>query len=488
MRESRRKVLIPVFTLTEVCEAAEVGAVKREIKSRSVSDALTYHVRPLTNTHDGSASAYNLFPVVLSKDNSPWELGNLYILSRLEGEISPEITTFHNIAEDLGAFKEWLDDHADPDELLINFPKIKPRRPTYRYLGYLNIQIKAGEVASSTAHRRMGTVIAFYRWMIKEEFFAPINDPWEEKTYQLATKTNYGAVVTKKVASTDLRIPVPKNDDPFDGTINDGEKLRPLPKHEQEWVLEAAWELGNPEMYLIILFMILTGARIQTATTIRLRHVMQLEPKFSRALSGGGEVFKLNAGPGTLIDTKYDKKMTLHIYRPLYEALRMYAESSRSIERRLRTPMGDDPDQYLFLSQQGNPYYQAKTETRQFNPNLEVRHYKNGGTVRKYFGEKLIPFIRERHAPRFHMRPHDLRATFGMNQTDIQMGLVEKGILTLHKARINVRDLMGHDSSATTDLYLNYRTQMESVFEALNGYGEQVQIWIDRAKNGVLHA
>ena len=484
MKESRRKVLIPVLKLTEVCEADDVGSVKLEIKSRSVPDAFIYHTRAVPQALDDSPTSFNLFPVVLNKDRSPWELGNLYLLSRIEGEISPEMTTFHSIAEDLGSFKEWLDEHENPDELLTNFPKIKVRRTTYRYLGFLNIQINGAEIAPSTANRRMATVVSFYRWLIKEEFFAPTSDPWEEKSYQLASQTRYGAVVTKKVTSTDMRIPVPEKDDPFDGTIMDGEKLRPLPKHEQQWVLEAAWELGNPEMYLIILFMILTGARIQTATTIRVRHVMQLAPSFSAALSGGGEVLKLSVGPGTLIDTKYGKKMTLHVYRPLYEALRTYAQSSRSLERRLRTPMGDHLDQYLFLSQQGNPYYQAKSETKQFNPKLDVRHYKNGGTVRKYFGDRLIPFIRERHAPDFHMQPHDLRATFGMNQTDVQMALVEKGILTLHQARTNVRDLMGHDSSATTDLYLNYRTQMDIVFAALNSYGEQVQIWIDRAMYG----
>ena len=68
-----------------------------------------------------------------------------------------------------------------------------------------------------------------------------------------------------------------------------------------------------------------------------------------------------------------------------------------------------------------------------------------------------------------------------MNMTDIQLGLVEKGVITLHKARMNVKDLMWHESSATTDRYLDYRKQMEAVYAAINGYGEQVQVWIEGA-------
>lgn len=409
-------------------------------------------------------------------------------MARIESEISPTMTTFHGIAQDLGAFKDWLDEHDNPDELLLNFPRIKLSRTTYRYLGFLRIQMNAREVAASTANRRISTVVAFYRWLIKEDFFQPANDPWEERSFRLTIKTKYGAEVTKRVTSTDLRVPVIKTDDPFDGTINDGGKLRPLPEHEQKWLLDTAGEIANPEMYLLILFMLLTGARIQTAATIRICHVAQLAPSFARALSGGGEVLKLKIGPGTLIDTKNDKNMTLQIYRPLYEALRLYAGSSRSLIRRLRAPFGDGPDQYLFLSQQGSPYYQAKAETKVFDPALEVRHFKDGGTIRKFFSESLIPSIRQRYAPNFQMRPHDLRATFGMNQTDMQMGLVEKGIITLDKARNNVRELMGHESSETTDLYLDYRKQMDSVFAALNGYGEQVQVWIERAMRGVRDA
>jgi hypothetical protein len=106
--------------------------------------------------------------------------------------------------------------------------------------------------------------------LIKEEVFEPENEPWEERGYSLTFKGDYGAVITKKGVTTDVGIKVAKAEDALEDTIQDGGKLRPLPKDEQQWVMEALNALANPEMYLICLLMIATGARVQTATTLRL--------------------------------------------------------------------------------------------------------------------------------------------------------------------------------------------------------------------------
>lgn len=102
----------------------------------------------------------NLFPIILDRDSAPWGLGYLYILSRLEGVTNPSMTTFHRLADDLRAFKAWIDDHDNSEQLIFDFRKFKLRRVTYRYCGALNRKIAAGEVAASTANRRMGTVDA----------------------------------------------------------------------------------------------------------------------------------------------------------------------------------------------------------------------------------------------------------------------------------------------------------------------------------------
>ena len=484
MIELRRKVLIPSFRLTEVCESGDPLASKRDIKAWKGREALTYHFRPVVEAHSESRFNYNLFPIPLDRVGKPWGLATNFLLSRLEGESRPNMVSYQSLADDLGAFKEWLDQSPDPDGLLLDFPRMKLRRCTYRYSGYLKQQVFAKEVAQGTAKRRMATVVAFYRWLVKEEIFEPENDPWEERSYSLAIKSDYGGTIIKKGLTTDVGIKVAKADDALDDTIQDGGKLRPLPEKEQQWVMEAVNACGNAEMFLIILFMLATGARIQTATTLRVRHFTGKMPAFSNSISGGGAVFKLKAGPGTGIDTKGDKHGVLHIPQPLYEALRTYAHSARASRRRVLA--GDDSaDQYLFLTQQGSPYYQAKEEALRFDPDLKVRHRKAGGTIRQFIVERLIPYVREHHDPKFHFKPHDLRATFGMNHTDIQMGLVESGKASLSQARNIVRALMWHKSSSTTDLYLDYRKRIEQVYAAINGYGEQVNIWIDQAMRGV---
>ncbi|PQA77531.1 site-specific integrase [Rhodoferax sp. TS-BS-61-7] len=486
MIELRRKILIPSFRLTEVCEVDDPLAIKREIRGGKGREALTYYCRPVVEPHSESRFNYNLFPIPLDRAGRPWGLATNFLLSRLEGESRPNMVTYHSLADDLGAFKEWLDQSDRPDELLFDFPKMKLRRCTYRYNGFLKQQMFAGEVAQGTAKRRMSTVIAFYRWLIQEEVFEPENEPWEERGYSLTFKGEYGAVIFKKGLTTDVGIKVAKAEDALEDTIQDGGKLRPLPKDEQQWVMEALNALGNPEMYLICLLMIATGARVQTATTLRVKHLTGKSPVFSNALSGGGSVFKLKCGPGTGIDTKGDKQGLLQIPLPLYQALQTYVLSARATRRREAAIGGVSGEQYLFLTQQGSPYYQAKDEAVQFDPEFKERYRKAGGTIRQFLADRLIPHVRKNHDPKFHFRIHDLRATFGMNHTDIQMDLVDSGKVSLSQARNIVRQLMWHKNSATTDLYLDYRRRLEQVYAAINGYGEQVQTWIDQAMTGVL--
>lgn len=486
MIELRRKVLLPVFRLTETCEESDPLGFKREIKQGKGREAFTYYCRPVAEPHSEALINYNLFPIPLDRAGKPWGLATNFLLARLEGESRPNMVSYLSRADDLGAFKEWLDQFPSPDELMLNFPKMKLRRCTYRYSGYLKQQMFTKEIAPGTARRRMSTVIAFYRWLIKDEVFAPENDPWEERGYSLNFKGDYGAVITKVGVTTDVGIKVPTVEDALEDTIQDGGKLRPLPKDEQQWVMEALNSLANPEMYLICLLMIATGARVQTVTTLRVKHFTGKTPTFSNALSGGGSVFKLKCGPGTGIDTKGDKQGLLQIPSPLYEAMRTYVMSARATHRREVASGGDIGDQYLFLTQQGSPYYQAKDEAFQFDPEFTGRYRKAGGTIRQFLTDRLIPHVRKNHDPKFHFRIHDLRATFGMNHTDIQMILVDSGQVTLSQARNIVRQLMWHKNSSTTDLYLDYRRRLEQVYAAINGYGEQVQLWIDQAMTGVL--
>lgn len=483
MRKLRRKIVVPSFCLTEVCVADDPGAVKRSIGPRG-DEQFVYHIRPVIDSVGGTAAQFNLMPVILDSRSAPWDLGMQFLFGRLDAEINPNMLTIRSLADDLSAFRFWLDGHDDPNSLVTCFPKMKLRRVTYRYRGALKQMIEAGDIAASTAKRRMGTVVQFYRWMIEEKVFAPENDPWEERTYSLTFKGTFGAQFTKKVLSTDLALPALANTDPFDGTIYDEGKLRPLSMDEQKWILKASSTLGNPEMSLLLLVMLLTGARIQTASTLRVEHFSKYPVALSQGVNGNGLVFKLNAGPGTSIDTKGGKRGVLHFPAPLYEALHIYGSSIRAQRRRARSPGGDHGGQYLFLTQQGTPYYAARRDSYTFDPDLKRRYQQNGGTVRQFLKDHLIPFVRSNFKPDFNFKPHDLRASFGMNQTDMQMSLVRDGLISLSKARTNVMALMWHSSTEVTDKYLNYREHIAMIYAAVNGYGDLIHEWVEEAMKG----
>lgn len=487
MKELRRKILLPAFQLSELTVQDGLGAIKRIIKQGKGHAALTYWYRFVKDEEEGRGYNFNLFPVVLDRQSAPWALGTLFILAQLESETCPVMATFHSRADDLGAFKEWLDGQDNPDELLFHFPKPKLRRTTYRYRGYLQQQIQAREISARTAQRRMGTLISFYKWLISKNYFTPEYSTWEEKEYQLSFITPDGRRLSKIVGSTDLSIRAPKAEDDFDGAILDGGKLRPLTGKEQDWLLEAAEAKGNSECLLLQLFMLATGARIESACTLRVRHFSSLQPHYSKSLTGNGEAYRLKAGPGTGIETKHNKSGTFHVPRPLYELLYSYAHSKRAEIRRERyvAKHGEHHDIYLFLTQQGNPYYIAKEESQQFDPDLKRHHEKNGQPIRQFIKDHAIPYVRNKYQSNFDYRPHDLRASFGMNMTEQLIKEVELGRITLHKVRLIVKDLMWHASSATTDQYLDYKQNIDVVYKAINGYGEHLQQWTDRVMKGM---
>lgn len=478
------KTQVPCFTRTEVCLPGDKNAIKVTIKEKSKKESFSYFHRPFLLDKDvGTKSEFNLFPIVLNLDGSPWSLANLYILHWLEkGAFVGSLTSQ---AEDLGAFNYWLNQADDPDKLLTHFPAFAIARVTYRFHAHLMSQIYSRSLDPDTASRRMLTVLGFYRWLEAFKFFVPENSICEEKDLTITFKNDIGYRLQKRVISSDLKISTPQTNDPFDGTIKDGGKLRPLSIQEQNWVFESAKILKNTEVYLILLFMVSTGARIQSTGTLRRKHFENPNPKISQSIVDGRDEVRIAAGPGTGIDTKNNKQGLLMVPKEIYDLLHTYASSSRAKYRCKLTKAGIHPDQYLFLTKQGEAYFEAKEYTNFFNPGLERRHFKKGGTVRQFLKDTLIPFIRAKHDKNFNFQLHDLRASYGMNTESILINKVYSKQLNMDKARQILSALMWHKSASTTDLYLNYRSLANSATNALDDYGLQVQGWIESAKRGV---
>jgi integrase len=414
--------------------------------------------------------------VVLGADGAPWAEATVYLLSRLEGAVAPVMTTYAGIADDLAAYRRFLDEAALD---WLKFPAHKLSRPTYRYNGHLRLVVAAGEIAGSTAKRRMSTIIAFYNWLKSEGVLTLEHAPWKESDRYIELKDAKGFKFIKQVTTTDVSIRVPQQVDPYSGLIDDGGKLRPMSIEEQGWVLEALIARGNTEMTLIHLFALLTGARIQTILTFRVRHTL-LE------LSGlQQDELRFPVGLGTGVDTKNDKRMVLYIPIWFYQMLRTYACSERARKRRERATGGNTEDQYLFLSVRGAPLYRSKSDTANYDEFNELRHAKVGQGVRQFIIERVIPYVQLHHNPGFKYQLHDTRASFGMNLTDHQLERVARGEITLHQAREFVKTRMGHESSATTDKYLQYRSNLKFVRQVSRDYEAHLQALSLKAMEGL---
>lgn len=474
MTREARKILLPSLEITEVALPSDKNAIHVTLLERGITH--DYYVRKKHENAeriDGKPqwmeSRFNLFPVVLDGDGVPWAEANVYILGRIESENEPSMSSYASIADSLAAFRRFLDETGID---WTDFPSHKLKRPTYRYRAHLTLKIESGTLKASTAKRHMSAVICFYSWLIQEGSLTPAHSPWKKTDSFIQVKDAVGFQFSKRVTSSDLSIKANKSKDPYDALIEDGGRLRPLSRQEQEWLVEALIELDNIEMLLIHLLGMLSGARIQTILTLKIKHFEQNPGQDHREV-------RIPAGPGTGIDTKNNKRIVLHFPRWLYEKLQIYSRSERAQVRRSRSECQNGKEEYLFLSIRGSPLYANKSESLRFNEFNSKRHPKNGQAVRQFIKDRVIPHIQSKNHHNFQYRFHDLRASYGMNLTDDQLERVKSGDITLHQAREFVKVRMGHASSSTTDRYLQYRQNLEIASEINVAYHEHLRKIMD---------
>jgi integrase len=451
----RRKIFLPQLELTRVVSESHPQAIA--ICHEGVEP---YYVAPIT--HD-DPDAYQVlpkwthfefptFPVPIGPDGVPWAPGVLSILGKLEEDPYPTMGTYGNVALDLALYHRFLIEHNLDWQ---RFPKSEPFRPTYRFRGWLLKQWSAGLIAKTTAKRCMGNVVGMYRRFIKKGVISPDHAPWKDQERLIDFETANGRSGTIKVTSTDLAIEVPENDD--DDYILDGERMKPLTPSQQEVVAESLSIIANTEMTLMHLISFATGARLQSVCTLRLKHIRsEIEP------NKDGNIL-ISAGPGTGIDTKYNRSGVLHFPLALIEKLRVYASSQRALTRRALNGGGDGDDQFVFLSKNGEPYYDVKSTIRGPGHALKRNYLNRGGSVQQFIREHVLPTARRiSNDPGFDYTFHWLRATFAMNLLDAHIELVNNGQMALTEALEIVRKRMWHKNINVTLRYLNFRQKQSN--------------------------
>lgn len=421
---------------------------------------------------------FRSFPLIVDGSGAPWAPACLWLLDKAQAK-PRNISSLRPLAQDLAAYKAFLDGLALEWD---DFSAIeKYARPTYLYRNHLHDLLNAGELKKSTASRRMSTVISFYRFLMRNSRmnFKPPNDPWVESELGIQYQDDRGFKQIASVTTTDISIKNSPRPDAWDEAIRDGSKLRPLPVEEQRSLVRALQELGNVEYALMHYVALLTGAREMTVLTLRVRDVMlppDQVPQWSH---------KIPCGPGTGIDTKGDvANVYLSMPRELYAQLHAYAVSERAQRRRAKTKLSEDPSNYLFLTQHGQPFYESKEDRNALHDSSALlrRSTLGGRPLRKFIERRVIPMVRKSH-PKFKYRFHDLRATFGMNWVDYQMQQAgSEGFAKRYLwARDQLRKLMWHKSPMTTDKYLEYREHMHHLQLAQEGWSKHLVDLIARA-------
>jgi len=383
------------------------------------------------------------------------------------------------LAESLRDYKVWLDeeglewdDFSATDKLL---------RPTYLYKTHLTDLINRAVIKSSTAARRMSVVIQFYRWVTENQELLACslkNPPWIEREIGLQFRDSKGFKQVLHVKTTDVSIKVPQRDYAWDKTISDGGKLLPLSHKEQKVLIFALKELGNRDFELMHHMSLLTGARIQTVLTLRWG-------TFSRPPEQINQwPMKLRCGPGTGTDTKGDATdVYLSIPKLLYEWLHVYATSPRVEKRRDRSALKQEPINYLFLSNQGGPYYESKDDINAIRDSADPmkRSSSTGQNLRAFIKKKVIPLM-QKTLPGFDYQFHDLRATYGVNWVDTVMKDGDNKQRYIW-CRDQLRKLMWHRQATTTDRYIDYRRHMHMLETALEGWSSTLLDLIASAGN-----
>lgn len=471
-----RKIVLPEFHLTTVALDNQQGA--RELHFPNFADPKgirrTYFVRPVPDPYKslqpGSASScliFRQYPVVLLANGEPWKEANLYLLDLMRQKLNPTMSTYLSIADDLVSFRNFIDEFSID---WLQFSNDKLEKPTYRYFGYLKMKIMADGVAASTQKRKINRVISFYRWLIEVKMLVAKSSPWAEKSLRISFTNVWGSRVGFDSIVTDLHIKSPKKRDPYDGTILDGGKLRPLNDDEVRGILTVLMKLENTEMMLIHLFSLATGARIQTVLTMNWRALNS-----ARFNKESGD-YAVVVGPNSGVDTKNNKKFVIYIPSWLYEKLAIYKNSER-YQRRVEMFGGTLSEATkIFLSQRGGVLYQSKETDLEQNGLRKRRYLVQGQAIREFIKNYILPEVRRLNGKsEFSYKFHDLRATFGMYLTRFALNEVELGELTLQQARDWVSQRMAHETPEITDRYLNMKNRISSISNAEKKYSDHLR-------------
>ncbi len=470
------KVVIPEF---QIYKATTIKSSAADFSPSKLKDAKKVYYAQLDDNFE--ITTFYHFPLLILPDSELWNHANSYFLHKLESINLPHSSTLSSIADSLKSYGNYCLS-SEIDYLTC---KRKSSSPLRRYRRYLSDRIMLGELSASTAKSHISNVVNFYRYLIHIENIQFEFPPWHERESQiLISDTGRGGYI-KTVTTSDVsqaikgRISTQKKREhcTYEGRIIDGGDLRPLNDKEQDILVRALKGLNHPEMTLIFIIALCTGARLQTILTLRYDSFM-LEPS-----EGAQEVpvyaGRYNKNGNGLVDSKGDKSITIYFPLELYKKVQLYLNSERAVKRHNKCAhkLNNKDFQYVFLSQQGNPFYISKSD-------INVKYYKQVPS-----GQAVTTFVCERLKPKLielgftgSFKFHDTRATFGMNMVNKGLSMIDKNDnagQTIDQLFRLVKVRMCHSELSTTQQYLDFNQNNKVVKDAKSGWEQYLKNILD---------
>lgn len=369
--------------------------------------------------HDKLARPIDKLPQIFWDSGEPWHETSHWALTKATSPAGGDIKTVTSLMKHLAAYASWLE--SVPLDWR-HFPIRKQDRAIVLYRGELIAQRDRGSLAPSTARARMAAVIQFYRHAQIHGLVDRKSLMWTDRQVVVRYYDTVGFERTLVRASSELAIP---NRSRPGLRLEDG--LTPLKTDDAVKLLEFAEQQRLHELNLILSLGVLTGARIETITTLGVKDVENARPDPETP-----DTYRIPVGPGTGVNTKFDVSGELMVPKFLINDLKEYAYSMRRLRRQGRASESDRG--FLFLTIQGNPY-----EPGSFNRLMtDLRRRALAAGLRFMASFKF----------------HQTRATFGTWLMEVALRVAGT------KAAVAfVKDAMLHKDEKTTFLYVRFHEQ-----------------------------
>lgn len=373
-------------------------------------------------------------PQLVWADGSTWAEANLWALEKARER---NAKTIHSAMNHVLAYANWL----EAEELdWWHFPARASERCLLRFRGNLVRTRDAGDIAPSTASHRMAAVIRLYRWLRAMSLLTSPWPMWTERQVGIRLTDAFGLEHTLSVTSTDLAIPNRK----VAGALQLEDGVMPLTLEGMRQVRRYADEHASLELALMLRIGFETGLRLDSILDLKLGTLERAVPD---PVAGPGW-YRLAVGPGARppVRTKGSVTGMVPIPKPLLDALKAYATSTRRLKRQaLASPGNRD---LLFLTRFGNTY--ADPEGRAVN--VEISR------LRRIAVADGVEVFRN-----FHF--HRTRATFATSLMRAALKYLEVG-----DAISFVREACLHRNESTTLKYVKFIETSAAMAEAADAF------------------